>query len=331
MAHLSVIYCVVVGLALGSLLVVLRPKHRLETQNHTDEDQTYSPNHEAARGTVLIRRQVLRKQTPIPTTVGSTQDEILKDGPSPERSTFFVLPLEIRDQIYEIVMEDLPTRLSINNSTTINHKVLLPKVLPSICFASKQLHQEVVLAYIRRTRFELHHPTSEMLRLLRDFLGSFEDNRGFEAIRMLSFYDGSSMAGINEFVKDLPGLRSVILGMEADDFITGDEPSADSHDDDFSGDFRSITESEIEEYYQLKSFLEVVSTNKVRHMEFSCRGVDRSSHVVTDPGCPFHRVLDEGIKNSPANFTLVLNYAFGDDFGRIHTRYSQLKTAPKKV
>jgi hypothetical protein len=75
----------------------------------------------------------------------------------------------------------------------------MPDTLPNISFTSKQLRNESVLVYLQRTRFVFDNIdrriTAATIKPLEEFLASFE--RGFESIRMLTFYEvahfGSSM------------------------------------------------------------------------------------------------------------------------------------------
>jgi hypothetical protein len=122
-----------------------------------------------------------------------------------------------------MVMEDLATRFTIDKRVKLSQWVLSPKTLPSICFTSKGIWQEAVLAYIRRTRFILESRTAQ--DQLDIWLSrKFSDSQGFKAVRMLSYYGSSySMFSLIEravvpglpnrppFVGRCHGLRHLIL------------------------------------------------------------------------------------------------------------------------
>ncbi|KAF1830375.1 hypothetical protein BDW02DRAFT_650668 [Decorospora gaudefroyi] len=100
---------------------------------------------------------------------------------------FLALPRELRNTIYHFAMADVPTRLTITRHSYISDTVLSPQTLPSICFTSKQLQRESLPTYLQRTRIVFEQPRVHQLHAFISFVSQFE--RGFESIRMLSFYD----------------------------------------------------------------------------------------------------------------------------------------------
>jgi hypothetical protein len=131
--------------------------------------------------------------------------------------------------IYTFTMTSLPTRFQHLQGIYPNGYVFYPMTLPSICFTSKTIWAEAVLAYIRRTRFVF----VECIQGSRDrpkqdaflaFLARFPDNQGFNAVRMLTYRDFSRFqshwpVGHNDtttsrqpayLIARCPGLRSLV-------------------------------------------------------------------------------------------------------------------------
>ncbi|KAF2649902.1 hypothetical protein K491DRAFT_683441 [Lophiostoma macrostomum CBS 122681] len=151
--------------------------------------------------------------------------------------TFLDLPQEIRDIIYTHTMSDLPTRFPHTNTMKPDSYALYPMTLPSICFTSKAVWTEAVLAYIRRTRFiivDLYQWVRERdcnsHGKLATFLARFPDKKGFSAVQMLGFrgfrgyyHMAEAIWGVpqpDHLVRQCPGLRSLVLELNWE-FVVG--------------------------------------------------------------------------------------------------------------
>jgi hypothetical protein len=195
---------------------------------------------------------------------------------------FMELPRELRDIIYTLAMEDLPTRFTIRERKKLSKMVLYPHVLPSICFTTPAVREEVILAYIRRTRFVLEsadhwrHETPQ--KMLVDFLAQFPDNSGYKAIRMLSFHDyvisyaspfgGSLDLHRHGFITRFTGLRSLIVDVAARVCVGQDE----------NGDDRLLLKAEeTKEKYHCSEELEAKT---LRHFKVVCLSDPIHRHVL---------------------------------------------------
>jgi len=95
------------------------------------------------------------------------------------------LPREVRDSIYTMAMEYLPTRFSFEYGMRLNALTFYPQTLPLVCFTSKQLYDEGVHAWFQRTRFVLPDDTEKSQEPFLRFIYRF--SAGYKSIRMLTF------------------------------------------------------------------------------------------------------------------------------------------------
>jgi hypothetical protein len=164
-------------------------------------------------------------------------------------------------------MTSLPTRVIITRHSTISDGVLSPQTLPSICFTSKQVRSEAILAYLRRTRFIFEQGCVRQLFAFDSFVSQFE--RGFEAIRMLSFYDviwfgESDFPGEfypERLVSKCAGLRSLVLETRVRYLLR--IPWIQSR-----GVVKLYTKEEIEERWGLEALFEM---GRLEYVRFRCR------------------------------------------------------------
>jgi hypothetical protein len=140
------------------------------------------------------------------------------------KAQLLTLPLELREKIYTLAMEDLPTDIMItapkySRELAREHRELFwsPNRLPGICYASKYTWNETRLVYIRRIRF-VTDGLDGVLELC-SWLREFEYNQGFKAIRMLGV-TGEALASTNEtwdLLCSCSGLRSLHIRIDDGD------------------------------------------------------------------------------------------------------------------
>jgi hypothetical protein len=63
-----------------------------------------------------------------------------------QRKGFSDFPVELRDMIYTYAMTDMPTRVELSNHTKLSQWAFQPQTLPNVCFVSKKLREESILA-----------------------------------------------------------------------------------------------------------------------------------------------------------------------------------------
>jgi hypothetical protein len=132
--------------------------------------------------------------------------------------------------IYTYAMTDMPTRVELSNHTKLSQWAFQPQTLPNVCFVSKKLREESILAWLRRTRIVVVGLFMAQSRLEGDLKWFTTCNLphrayGLTAVRMLSFldfgnvYESTSRWGgsgfPHDFIRCCPGLRSLILGLSS--------------------------------------------------------------------------------------------------------------------
>ncbi|KAF2107736.1 hypothetical protein BDV96DRAFT_606284 [Lophiotrema nucula] len=103
---------------------------------------------------------------------------------------FLDLPRELRDEIYEFAMVDLPTRFIFWDGMKLRKTTLYPKALPNLCFTNRQIYKEATIAYIRRTRFVFTGDELPSHAAFVQWLSQFPNNEAFAALRQLTYNDG---------------------------------------------------------------------------------------------------------------------------------------------
>lgn len=123
------------------------------------------------------------------------------------------LPLEIRERIYGFVFERLTTRIMLERETQLYRWTFQPRTLPDICFTSKQMWEESVLHFVRRTRFIAivfkKNDSSDPSMELKNWLEIFPDGQGLRAVRMLSYPEDTLMEDLPSLILHCPGIRSL--------------------------------------------------------------------------------------------------------------------------
>jgi len=102
------------------------------------------------------------------------------------------LPRELRDEIYTHLMSDMPTEIQIRHTSQYvcaPLKYLLAGTLPSLASANRQMHREVSLAWLRRTKLKITGSSCENYSCLYMFLEylSDDDDEGFRSVRSLEY------------------------------------------------------------------------------------------------------------------------------------------------
>jgi hypothetical protein len=134
---------------------------------------------------------------------------------------FLHLPLEMREKIYDFAMDGLSTRYFVQTSKQMSSLTVSPATLPYLCVASKQLHEEALAVWIRRTRFTVSK--SVHIAPLMSFLSRVD---GFKHVRMLFYGDLVSYGTDRRIFRPdsrthqhlaakCTGLNSLILGLDA--------------------------------------------------------------------------------------------------------------------
>jgi hypothetical protein len=95
------------------------------------------------------------------------------------------LAREVRDSIYTLAMEHLPTRFSFEYGMQLNALTLYPQTLLLLCFTNRQTYNEGVHTWLRRTSFVLSDDTERSQEPLLRFIHRF--SAGYKSIRMLTF------------------------------------------------------------------------------------------------------------------------------------------------
>lgn len=88
--------------------------------------------------------------------VPESEQTIFGSPGSRASARFLTLPLELREHIYTLSMCGLPPRIDVLGFHTLEPHVFFPNILPGICFVSKSIYEEALIAWIRRTRFMIH-------------------------------------------------------------------------------------------------------------------------------------------------------------------------------
>jgi hypothetical protein len=133
------------------------------------------------------------------------------------------LPFEIRECIYEAVMESeglLEHEVRVRHFVNESHPQF-PGFLPQLSHVSEAVRCEVAAVCLRKTRFVLGDITA--FAFFTQFLESIPHNRGFKAVRNLTFEDFRwvrdvhTITGVNPDVAlmcQCPGLKRVVLTRE---------------------------------------------------------------------------------------------------------------------
>jgi hypothetical protein len=147
---------------------------------------------------------------------------------APNQTLFPALPLEVREQIYHhtLLSHTSPThphRVTIGAADTVyNTDPRYPTYLPRLCRIDTTTRIEFGLRFIRNTEFRLLWP--QYLVYLSQFLSTYPDNSGFDAVRKLGFeafgrHIPSIHGGVRKnayigFIKKCSGLLNVTIKYE---------------------------------------------------------------------------------------------------------------------
>jgi hypothetical protein len=96
------------------------------------------------------------------------------------------LPIELREEIWTYAMWDLPTRFIIDKDIAISKLLFYPRVLPSFTFINRALKQEIILTWVRRTRFIFHDSSTTLHDKLIHFVEQFVN--GLPSVRMIGYH-----------------------------------------------------------------------------------------------------------------------------------------------
>ncbi|KAL1592255.1 hypothetical protein SLS60_011332 [Paraconiothyrium brasiliense] len=102
---------------------------------------------------------------------------------------FMSLPLELREKIWTYAMRDLPSRFIIDEDVYIDQVVFQPDTLLPFTFICRTLKTEIILTWIRRTRFIFSSSAHRLHDKLIRFLEQFED--GLLSVRMIGYHRDS--------------------------------------------------------------------------------------------------------------------------------------------
>ncbi|KAF2251353.1 hypothetical protein BU26DRAFT_281421 [Trematosphaeria pertusa] len=135
---------------------------------------------------------------------------------------FMSLPPEVRQEIYELAMTDLPDtfRVPINSlfdEAELSPLTLRPRTLPPVCFLNRQVHAEALSSFFHRTAIAI---TGKSCGLgLRAF---FRKNGLFESVRSVIFEEARLIFFPEAFVALCPGLHNLTLTAHAGALYTFD-------------------------------------------------------------------------------------------------------------
>jgi hypothetical protein len=135
------------------------------------------------------------------TRLDAANSTVAKDGeeqnaaPSPVTTTangLMYLPRELRDDIYTHLMSDMPTEIQTRHTTGYIFAPLtyLPAdALPPLASTNRQMHREVSLAWLRRTKLKIAGSSCGNYSCLYMFLEylSDGDDEGFRSARFLKY------------------------------------------------------------------------------------------------------------------------------------------------
>jgi hypothetical protein len=132
---------------------------------------------------------------------------------------FLDLPLELREKIYHLSMTDLATRYFVQPEMKLSALTVSPSTLPAFCFANKQMHQEVLSAWIRRTRFVVDGNNLSPLSPVNKFLRAVD---GYRHVRMLAFTKINISGDVYRYIEQspkrladrCPRLRSLVIDVD---------------------------------------------------------------------------------------------------------------------
>jgi hypothetical protein len=228
---------------------------------------------------------------------------------------FLELPRELRDNIYNHVLSCVSSQCQLSTTQTIAEYAIYPYTLPNLSFTSKRLHQEVLRAWLRRTRFIVPHDFSVMTHLTK-FLARTD---GFREIRTLSFPElrnhGSELFGdstVSNMVAKCSGLRSLRFDIKAYQLFTFRTPLPASH----TPDIELKSPSEIFDRFCLQSLFEL---HNLRHLAITVVA-ERS---VLDTLLPHESIRPEDFLN---NLKTAINNGFRDKKTHIHVEFIGPKT-----
>jgi hypothetical protein len=114
-----------------------------------------------------------------------TPHQPLPTFPAQPTSRLLSLPREISEIIYTYALSDLPTRFTILSNNILYPRVISPQTLPPFTFACRQVHHEVIIAYISRTRFVFTTCRSNGIEMFYHLLERIPG--GYKAVRMLGW------------------------------------------------------------------------------------------------------------------------------------------------
>jgi hypothetical protein len=116
-------------------------------------------------------------------------------------------------------MADLATRYFVQPEMKLSALTVSPSTLPALCFAKKQMHQEVLSAWIRRTRFVVDGNNLSSLSPVNKFLRAVD---GYRHVRMLAFTKINTFGDVYRYIEQspkrladkCPGLRSLVIDID---------------------------------------------------------------------------------------------------------------------
>ncbi|KAF2107737.1 hypothetical protein BDV96DRAFT_653521 [Lophiotrema nucula] len=186
---------------------------------------------------------------------------------------FLELAREVRDIIYEHAMAEHPTRFKVPRVHDFSTLTFYPKMLPGLCFVSKQLMDEGTLTYVRRTRFLIEDGGFNSHKQFMDWLSHFPANTGYDAIRQLGYFGSVTeyctahpddwAAGWNihrtpcGLISKCTGLRSLVFEFSSSSLVR----YTDGRD-------------QLKSYEEVKSemnFDRLFEMNNLRHLKLYCR------------------------------------------------------------
>ncbi|KAF1968879.1 hypothetical protein BU23DRAFT_571965 [Bimuria novae-zelandiae CBS 107.79] len=154
------------------------------------------------------------------------------------------LPLQIREHIYENMLEDVPDEVVAPHS--LAHWLLMntdgqcvngpdprnmqhtffAKVLPKGFYMNKQVLYEASLVFLRRTMLSLYNSEQhQSAGLLHKYLSSFSENQGYKSVRRLKILDnylfnwGKGALSPHSILSTCPGIRELDISISYYDLL----------------------------------------------------------------------------------------------------------------
>ncbi|KAH4074807.1 hypothetical protein HBI49_055990 [Parastagonospora nodorum] len=148
-------------------------------------------------GTIVIPPElvVTRTRLDVAKSTGAKDDGEQNAAPSPVTTTangLMYLPRELRDEIYTHLMSNMPAEIQTRHTSGYIFAPLtyLPaNALPPLASTNRQMHREVSLAWLRRTKLKIAGSSCGNYSCLYMFLEylSDGDDEGFRSVRFLEY------------------------------------------------------------------------------------------------------------------------------------------------